>query len=55
VAGGAADDVRQTQTVWSDRRPESDDMAARFDRLALGLEGRARQLLGGSSTDLADA
>jgi hypothetical protein len=28
-------------------------MAARFDRLALGLEGRARQLLGGSATDIA--
>jgi hypothetical protein len=55
VAGGGAVEVRETKTIWSDRRPESDDMAARFDRLALGLEGRARQLLGGSSTDLADA
>jgi hypothetical protein len=54
VAGGGAVEVRETKTIWSDRRPESDDMAARFDRLALGLEGRARQLLGGSSTDLAD-
>jgi hypothetical protein len=55
VAGGGAAEVRETKTIWSDRRPEPDDMAPRFDRLALGLEGRARQLLGGSSTDLADA
>ena len=52
VAGGAVG-ARETKTIWSDRRAESEDMAARFDRLALGLEGRARQLLGGSATDIA--
>jgi len=35
------------------RKPEADDMAARFDRLAVGLEGRTRQLLGGSRADIA--
>jgi hypothetical protein len=55
AAGGGAVEVRETTTIWSDRRPESDDMAARFDRLALGLEGRARQLLDGSTVAIADA
>jgi hypothetical protein len=53
IAGGGAAQARETKTVLSDRRPESDDMAARFDRLARGLEGRARHLLGGPTTDIA--
>jgi len=50
---GDAVDIRENRTSWGDRPPDPDDLAARFDRLALGLEGRARQLLGGSAADIA--
>lgn len=53
VAGGGPTVSQETATSLRPHRPETDDIAARFDRLAVGLEGRARQLLGHSGTDIA--
>ena len=53
VAGGGPTVAQEAASSWSSPRPGSDDISARFDRLAVGLEGRARQLLGHSTTDVA--
>ena len=53
VARGGPTTPEETANPWSSHRPEADDISAQFDRLAVGLEGRARQLLGRSTTDVA--
>jgi hypothetical protein len=53
VARGGMTTAEETANPWSSHGPEADDISAQFDRLAVGLEGRARQLLGRCTTDVA--